>query len=375
MKRAICAFGALAATVTLAASTAHADVRGIAAQPQAAASGVDPLPPPVRKSAQAIPPASSPWLYFASAVLPAGRVVIEGGEYNHGTLTWTNQGAIYNPLTNKWTTIKPPTGTGWSRIGDAPSTVLANGQFMLGASGYSGTKSHAILNAGTLTWTATGAGKADGNGEEGWSLLPGHRRQAVRHRRRSRRHPSRRGRAPRCQSGRLHPTGAFLPIQRQHPDPRDGRPNAASQASNYGYMLVLPTGQVLFNDRIGQMVLFNSSGAPKTSWRPTVTSVPRTLTPGDTYTLSGRQLNGLTQAAAYGDDYQDATNYPLVRVTNTATGDVAYARSSGMTSMSVTPGAASSTQFTLPATIGTGASTLKVVANGIASAPVDVTVS
>src|SRR5579862_8104467 len=39
--------------------------------------------------------------YFASAVLPDGRVVAIGGEYN-GTRTevWTNLGAIYNPLTN-----------------------------------------------------------------------------------------------------------------------------------------------------------------------------------------------------------------------------------------------------------------------------------
>ena len=38
---------------------------------------------------------------------------------------------------------------------------------MMGASGYTTTTVEAILNETTLTWTATGAGKADGNGEEG----------------------------------------------------------------------------------------------------------------------------------------------------------------------------------------------------------------
>lgn len=71
-------------------------------------------------------------LYFASAVLPAGRVIGEGGEFdgtNHAV--WTNQGAIYDPGTNTWTRVQPPSG--WGHIGDAPSTVLADGRFMLGS--------------------------------------------------------------------------------------------------------------------------------------------------------------------------------------------------------------------------------------------------
>ena len=42
-------------------------------------------------------------LYYASAVLPNGMVVINGGEYNLGnSIVETNLGAIYNPVTNKW---------------------------------------------------------------------------------------------------------------------------------------------------------------------------------------------------------------------------------------------------------------------------------
>ncbi|HLH46064.1 MAG TPA: hypothetical protein VKV25_02830, partial [Acidimicrobiales bacterium] len=68
-------------------------------------------------------------LYFASAILPDGRMIVEGGEYLGGTPTWTNEGAIYNPSTNTWRSVAPPGG--WSNIGDAESDVLSDGTFML----------------------------------------------------------------------------------------------------------------------------------------------------------------------------------------------------------------------------------------------------
>jgi hypothetical protein len=63
-----------------------------------------------------------------------------------------------------------------------------------------------------------------------------------------------------------------------------------------------------------------------------------------------------------------------VRITNAKSGVVTYARTSRWTSVPVAPGAASSTQFTIPSTTPAGASTLVVVANGIASPPVPVTI-
>ena len=155
------------------------------------------------------------------------------------------------------------------------------------------------------------------------------------------------------------------------PDP----PNAASMASNYPFMMVLPTGQVLFSDRIGDIEVYNPTGSPQPGWLPTITTVPTALAAGSSYALTGKQLNGLTQASAYGDDYQDATNYPLVRITNTASGTVTYARTTGMTKMTVAPGVSSSVSFALPAGTPACPSTLVVVANGLASAPVNVTVS
>ena len=47
-------------------------------------------------------------LYFASAVLPDGRVIVEGGEYNFCVPVWTNKGAIYDPIANSWSSVAPP---------------------------------------------------------------------------------------------------------------------------------------------------------------------------------------------------------------------------------------------------------------------------
>lgn len=109
---------------------------------------------------------------FPSAVLADGRLIVEGGEYLDGLPVWTNQGALYDPVSNTWTAISPPAG--WKFIGDAPAAVLADGTFMLGDSG-SATKAQALFNESTLTWTSTGSGKFDANAEEGWTLLPGGR--------------------------------------------------------------------------------------------------------------------------------------------------------------------------------------------------------
>ena len=76
---------------------------------------------------------------------------------------------------------------------------------------------------------------------------------------------------------------------------------------------------------------------------------------------------------AYGDENQNATNYPLVRITNKATGDVFYARTHDHSTMAVATGSLPvSTNFDVPSTMETGTSTLVVVANGIASNPVTV---
>ena len=105
---------------------------------------------------------------FASATLADGRVLIEGGEYNFGSFTLTNLGAVYDPKLNTWTPLDPPPG--WDYIGDSPSTVLPNGHFLIGRKL---DMQMAELDPATLEWTAMGSsGKADFNAEEGWTLMP-----------------------------------------------------------------------------------------------------------------------------------------------------------------------------------------------------------
>ncbi len=140
-----------------------------------------------------------------------------------------------------------------------------------------------------------------------------------------------------------------------------------------GAPLLLPTGQVLM---VGSTdVLYTPAGKPQASWAPTISSVPATVTRGQTYTVTGTKFNGWGQAMSFGDEYQNATNYPLVRIKNVATGHVFYARTHDHSTMAVATGSKPvSTHFDVPANAETGASTLVVVANGIASAPKSITV-
>ena len=64
------------------------------------------------------------------------------------------------------------------------------------------------------------------------------------------------------------------------------------------------------------------------------------MNPGHTYVISGRQFNCLTQANSNGDDAQMATNYPLVRLTNTADNKVHYLPTSNFSTMGIATGSA-----------------------------------
>ncbi len=113
-------------------------------------------------------------LYFASAVLPDGKVIVEGGEYNltYNNLVWTNRGALFDPLPSsgfgKWTPLSTPP-LGWQNIGDAQSVVLPGGTFMLASCC---NNEAAETSDDGATWTQTGLFKADSYDEEGWTLLP-----------------------------------------------------------------------------------------------------------------------------------------------------------------------------------------------------------
>ena len=418
--------------------------------------------------------------FFSSAVLPDGRVIAEGGEYNTGcTEAWTNLGAIYDPLINTWTAITPPSG--WSNIGDAQSAVLANGTYM---QANCCTTETALLNPASLTWTPTGTGKADVNDEEGWALLPNGSVLTVDAyvfltcgKNSERYSPATGawtsagntpsiladctnatnktheigpqvlrpdgtaiffggttcGNAAACLPGDtsvITPSAIFNSASSTWaagpniPQVSDGfgtnnytladapatllpngnvlfaaspnynafvrpthffevnaatnsiaqvaEPTDASSFNSFQWnFLVLPTGQIMALETDGSSVwIYTPSGSAKAAWAPAVTSAPANLLSGGTFTLSGTQLNGLSQGAAYGDDAQAATNYPIVKIVNSATGHVVFGRSFNFSKMTVAPGAAGSASFTMPENVEPGPSSLYAIANGIASSPV-----
>lgn len=414
--------------------------------------------------------------YAASAVLPDGRVIVEGGEFN-GTPTYagSNQGAIYDPTTNAWTAVAPPEGGAnqFNSISDAPSVTLANGTFMMGPDGVApgapacSQKGQVLFDASTLSWTLTGTGMSGANPESGFTLLPNGDVLTV-----DITYPStsnteiydpstgawtsagttpsplvnpastdgscysEMGPAIQLPGGGVFAEGAsshtaiyntssgtwqagpdFPVLDGQQYDADDAPaavlpdgdvlmalsvdvdqppthffvfdgtsisqiadpPSYPTQScsSSCFYFLSLPTGQILVNGRLGPstMYVYTPGGTPDPSWLPVITSVPKELSAGASYSVSGLQLNGLTQGSAFGDDWNMASNYPLVQVTSRLTGAVAYARTTGMTSMSVAPNVASSAHFAVPASITNGPALLRVVASGFASSPVAVQVT
>jgi hypothetical protein len=428
-------------------------------------------------------------LHFASAVLPDGRYIIEGGEDNFGILTRTTMGAIYDPVTDHWTTVNPPMG--WQTIGDSPSVVLADGTYMQSSCCDFPPKA-ALLDPLTLTWTPIGANKFDVYDEEGLTLLPGGMVLDVD----AYVHPNDpngknweifdpitgtwtgQGSTPEqywnsatCGGRGAHelgpavlmPNGTVLQTGANgcaaghngiynvtsnswteapdFPDDLDiadgpaalerngnvllmtspgifqagavflewngssfnqvpGPPRATDDSSDLGQLLMLPTGQIMFTDRSNDVELFNSAGSNYAGWNPEVrisrvpfycceeeldfqvaaverlSSLPelcqmrppaRVFTRGRTYTLEGFKFNGASQNNAYGDDFQDATNYPLVRLTNVSSGHVFYARTHDHSTMAVGYTGATSTRVDIPANMETGVTKIQVVVNGIAS--------
>ena len=143
-------------------------------------------------------------------------------------------------------------------------------------------------------------------------------------------------------------------------------------------LLVLPTGQVMLSACSDgganfDLQIYTPAGGPQPAWRPRITHVPRHLHPGRSYRLHGKQLNGLSQACAYGDDQQMATNYPLVRLWGHA--GAFYCRTYNHSTMGVATGdTIHHTHFEVPHHVPYDEYRLVVIANGIASHPTEVRV-
>ena len=389
-------------------------------------------------------------LYYASSVLPDGRLFTMGGEYNMGSGTiWQNKGYMYDPATNKWSFLPAPSG--WANIGDMGSIILPNGKLLLC---HPLSSQCALFDplSGTMT-VPYGSGKFDGNDEEGLTMLPNGTILTVNT---TPNHSeifnpttalwSNGGTTPAslvgageeigpqilrydgtviCFGGGSHncvydsktskwtqapdfPTiggvalccadapaclltngnvlvqagppnfgsgSVFMEWDGKALNQVQGTPDATSEPSFVGNMLMLPTGQVMVTNLSPNIMLYNSVGKPDPSWAPAITTAPITVTSGGTYTISGTQFNGLSGSSGYGDDQQNYTNYPLIRITNVKTGDVFYCKEFNPSTMQICTGSKIvSTNFTVPKNIEQGASIIEVVTNGIASKPVAISV-
>ncbi len=139
-----------------------------------------------------------------------------------------------------------------------------------------------------------------------------------------------------------------------------------------GSLLVLPTGEVL----VGGSQIYTTTGTYIDSWRPSLLATKIGYLRGHTYKLHGTQFNGLSQAESFGDEFETATNYPLVRITNKATGHVFYEKTHDHSTMAVSTGTAVVfTHFDVSAATETGPSTLEVVVNGIPSPKAHITIN
>jgi hypothetical protein len=414
-------------------------------------------------------PATYSPLYHSTAVLPDGRMIIEGGEYLLNAAqtalvpTWTAQGAIYDPVANVWTMVAPPPFFVQPQtIGDAQSVVLPNGIYM--QADCCSTQG-ALLDARNLTWSPTGTGKADWNDEEGWTLLPngkvltvdayvaswtangtnselyspwtgswtsagstivqlwdssaacggeavasqelgpgvlrpdgtvfyagsnqcGAGHTAIYNFRTGKWAPGpdfpngldiadgpaaleANGKVLMMTSpGIFNAPSTFFEWDGHDLDPVPGPPNAPVDSSYFGNMLVLPTGQILLTDFSNDIEIYTPSRPGFIDYAPFVIAAPEVVSPGLSYEIVGFGFNGVSQGAAYGDDVQAATNYPLVRITNLKSGHVFYARTHDHSFMGVASELPVLTHFDVARLQEPGPSKLEVVANGVPSQPV-----
>jgi hypothetical protein len=157
-------------------------------------------------------------------------------------------------------------------------------------------------------------------------------------------------------------------------------PGNSTVGSSYGagtgafQFLALPSGHILCSTYGNQLYLYVPDTGPVAAGKPTISSITQN---GDgSYHLTGTKLNGISAGGDFGDERQDASNYPIVQMTD-GSGNVRYARTYNWSSTGVMTGSTPvTTEFslTLPLLKNPGSYSLVVIANGISSAAVSFTV-
>jgi hypothetical protein len=134
--------------------------------------------------------------------------------------------------------------------------------------------------------------------------------------------------------------------------------------------LDLPDGTVLLSGTGSQLYVYTPDGSPLAAGQPNINKVQ--WNPDGSLHITGTLFNGISQGAAYGDDEQMDSNFPLVRFSSG--GSVYYGYTYNWSSTSVqTGGRVVTTEATVPPAVldFPGQWTLQVVANGNASGGVN----
>ena len=335
-----------------------------------------------------LPLLSSPALGFElgpSMRLQDGRALVIGANqhtalYSQATNTWVAGPDIHGVLSNPFGKIER------ANFGadDAPAALMPNGHVLIAAdaganpitqNGDAATGSAVISNihstAGLqVSWSVS---QADGNSNV---IPPNTVITSIDSRHQI--HISANAAASAQQISLVFGGVFSSPTQLFDFDPQENRispvspplndPNLPTFPAFVTRMLVLPNGQVLFNDGLGnRLYVYTARGSTNPAYLPVIERVTR----GDdgVFTLTGRQLNGPSDASAYGDDAQSNENFPIVRL-QASNGLVFYCRSRDWTSTNVGGIPHESVKFTLNPAVTPGVYQLIVSAGGLSSSPV-----
>jgi len=152
-----------------------------------------------------------------------------------------------------------------------------------------------------------------------------------------------------------------------------GGGTSANMGAYITNMVDLPDGTVLYaNDGTDQYYTYSSTGSALAAGKPTIAAINPVNC--DTFQVTGTLFNGITEGAAYGDDWQMSTNFPIIRITSGT--NVYYARSFNWNRIGavMTGSLPDTTLFALPAGLAYGTYSMQVIANGNASDPATLTV-
>ena len=106
---------------------------------------------------------------------------------------------------------------------------------------------------------------------------------------------------------------------------------------------------------------------PISGSRPALTSFPTTVDQGGQYVIAGTGLTGVNEGGYFGDDRNPRTNFPIIRFTSTANGDIYYGRTWDFSYRGINPGQASTCRVQVP-NMPSGTYDVHVITNGVPSA-------